>query len=780
MKKLTYALVALAACTVENIYADVFVVKQIQITGLQRVSRSTVLDYLPVKVGDTIADDKTAHIISSLYKTGFFHDIKLERQGNTLVIAVTERGTIGDIQVTGNSLLPTDKLNEVLKQMGLSQGLVFNNAVLERVKQGLLNEYYNLGRYNAKVDVDLTEQTRNRVGVKIVISEGRTAKIRRIEILGNQAIKTRTLLKQLTITTPGLFTFFDHKDQYADDKLSSSIAGLTKYYHDHGYMRFKVDSAQIQLTQDKNDVYVIIHVTEGARYTYSGFKLIGSFPVPAEELQQAMTLKVGEVYSQQAVESAYGKIAEVLGNHGYAFATISPQPNIDDKQRQVLLTFYVNAGKQVYVRKVEFSGNMKTADTVLRRVTTQPEGGIISTRKIKESKRQLQLYPFVQNVAINTIPVPGVDNQVDLNYKVTEGDTAQATAGIGYGTNNGLIFNAGFQQPNFMGTGNSVGLGFTGSRFMQLYNFSYNNPYYTDTGIGRSFSLYYRRITPDKLGLTNYTTTGIGGTLSYSIPFTKNSNIQAGVGYDNTVIILPDPSLTSKELANFTDKYGRHFSTGSLLLGWNYLTLDRAIFPTKGLQQSLSSSLSFPLGSNPLYFYKLGYNLKSYYPIYKGFILTGHAGVSYGNGYANTDGLPFFQNFYAGGIGDIGSVLGYESSTLGPKDSQGNPLGGNLRLTSGLGIVVPSFISPDSLRTTVFVDAGNTYNTVKDPLQDQPILNGRYAGQSKAAGPIRLSTGVEVEWRSPIGPLIFSLAKPLNNQAGDRTEAFQFTISTGF
>jgi len=777
MKKLTYAILAIAACSTELSYADSFVVKQIQINGLKRVERSTALNYLPVKIGDTVNDNNTGKIIAALYKTGFFQNIKLQRQDNVLVIDVTERPTIGNIQVTGNSSLPTDKLNEVLKQVGLAQGLIFDDAVLERVKQGLLNEYYTLGRYNAKIDVTLGQQERNRVGVKIAISEGRIAKIRKIEIIGNQIFKSKKLIKELTISTPGVFTFFNHKDQYTDEKLSSSLGALGKYYRDRGYIRFKVDSTQIQLTQDRNEVYVIIRVNEGARYSFNGYKLIGKFPVAEEQLQKLITIKPGSIYSQQVVQEGQMRIAEALGNHGFAFANVSPQPEINDQTKQVFVTYYINPGNKVYVRRIDFSGNMKTADTVLRRVITQPEGSVVSVSRVKESTRQLRMYPFINNVDVQTVPVPGVDNQVDLNYKVTEGDAAQATAGVGYSTNAGVLFNAGFQQPNFMGTGNSVGFGFTGSKFAQIYNFSYNNPYWTETGIGRGYNLYYRRITPDKLGLSNYTTTGIGGSLVYTIPISQNSNIQTGVGYDNTTILLPDPVIAAKELTKFTDKYGKHFSTASLNLSWNYLTTDRAIFPTRGIQQSVSGSLSFPLGSNPLYFYKLGYSFKSYYPIYKGFILTSRAGVGYGNGYAGTEGLPFFQNYFAGGIGSSAAVRGYESNTLGPRDSRNNPLGGNLMLASSLGVVLPSLISPDTLRTSLFVDAGNVYNTVYDPLQDErtTIWN-----RNKGAGPIRLSTGVEIEWRSPIGPLIFSLATPLNKRDGDKTEVFQFTISTGF
>lgn len=776
MKKLNYALLALSTCAIQAGYAAPFVVKHIQITGLQRVSQSTVMDYLPVKVGDTINDKNTGKIINTLYKTGFFQDIKLERQGDTLFIQVSERPTIGSIKITGNSSLPTDKLNEVLKQVGLSEGLVFDNAVFERVKQGLLNEYYNLGHYNARIDVSIVQQTRNRVDVKVDISEGRIAKIRQIEFIGNHVFKSSTLLKELTITTPGIFTFFTRKDQYTEDKLVSSLSALTKYYKDRGYVRFKVDSAQIQLTQDRNEVYVIIRVHEGEQYTYSGYKLIGNFPVPEEELRKLVTLKPGQVFSEQAAQNVNNAIAETLGNKGYAFANISPQTDINDKTKQVFVTFYVNPGKRVYVRKINITGNTKTADIVLRRVIKQPEGGVASTGQIKESSRQLRLYPFINDVNVNTIPVSGIDNQVDLNYKVTEGNAAQATAGVGYGTN-GFIFNAGFQQPNFMGSGNSVGFSFTGGQYAQIYSFNYYNPYFTESGIGRGYSLYYRKITPDNLGLSNYTTTGIGGSLSYSIPFTENSSIQTGFSYDNTVILLPDPSITAQELSQFTDKYGKHFSTGLVNIGWNYLTYDRAIFPTKGLQQLISSTVGFPLGSNPLYYYKLNYSIKLYYPIYNDFIFTSRGGIGYGDGYASTtDGLPFFQNYYAGGIGSAAAVRGYETSTLGPKDSRNNPLGGNFMVAGGFGIVLPGWFARDSLRTTVFMDAGNVYNTKNNPLQDQPTAYG----QSKHAGPIRLSTGVEVEWRSPIGPLVFSLAKPLNSQPEDRTEPFQFTISTGF
>lgn len=757
--------------------ANAFIVKAIRVQGLQGLSQETVLNYLPVQVGQDFDPSQSTTAIQALYATGLFNDVSLSQQGSTLVVTVSERPIIANVIVTGNKILTKDKLDPVLKSIGLVQGQVFDSAVLERIVHSLQSQYDSMGKYNAIITPTVTPEPRNRVLIKINISEGRSVVVKQIEIIGNHAYSEWRLKNELSLTTPRPWSFLTRNDLYSQDKLSDSMNALQSFYMDRGYLRFKIDSAQATLTPDRKFVYLVVHVTEGPIYTLKGYQLIGNLIVPQCKLDAVMKLKPGSVFSRQAIHDASTAITNLLGNMGYLFATVNVEPQIDDVTRQVYLTFYVEPGNQIYVRRINFIGNTKTADIALRQTLRQVEGSLASLGNIQESLRQLNLTGYMTSIHDSTVPVPGVPDQVDLNYNVEEAPSASATAGVGYGTL-GWVVNAGITQQDFMGTGDSLGVNFSNSLYSTSYSVSFNNPYYTPDGVQRGFSLYYQRTTPGNVGITDFTTDMFGGTVTYSIPISANGDfLQLGYGYQNTLLEVGSDPTT--QLQNFINSYGRHFNEILLNFGWSRNGLDRAVFPTRGLYQALSAQLAVPADDDSLEYYKVNYNFTDYIPITDQYIINTRGIIGYGGGYGGTHVLPFFANYYAGGMASNGEVRGFQSNTLGPKDTLPNavpggapvpddPLGGNELIDGSLNLIFPNPISQDRLRTSAFLDAGNVYSNKAE------VISGT------SAGPIRFSTGVEADWRVPVMNILLevSLAKVLNAQPGDDTRIFDFNVGT--
>lgn len=753
--------------------ADSFIIKDIRVEGLQGVSSDTVMSYLPVRVGERFDTAKSTDIIHALYQTGFFSDVRLAQQGNVLVVKVVERPIIASLSVTGNKTIPKDKLNDVLKNIGLAQGRVFDNAVLEQVKHSLEAEYDSLGKYNARVNTTVTPLPRGRVAIALDISEGRTAQVRQIQVLGNQAFSSRKLITAMTLTTPRLWSFITRDDLYSQDKLDKSLEALRSYYMDRGYLKMKVDSAQATLTPDRNYIYLTIHVTEGPIYTFKGYRLISPITFSPETLQKNIKIQSGAPFSRAEVQAANEGLGKVLGNMGYAFATIDPVPDVDEANKQVFITFYVDPGHRVYVRRINISGNTKTQDVVLRRIMPQMEGGLVSTDDIKESERQLNLLGYMENVNTQTVAVPGVPDQVDVNYNMTEGPSAQAMASIGYGTD-GLVLGAGINQTNFMGTGKTVGINAQRSRYQTTFSFNYLNPYYTQDGISRGFNLYSTRITPGDVNVTSYTTNQYGATVNYGIPISALGDmLQLGYGYQVTNLSLG--SNASDQLHAFVNTYGTHFQQVLLTGGWSRNGLDRAFLPTNGGYQSLGLLVSLPGGSHPpSEYYKLDYSVNYYHPLIQDFIMMARANLGYGNGFGSSRGLPFFANYFAGGPeGYPGQVRGYETNTLGPRDTpswQNDPIGGNEMATGTLALIFPNPFEADKLRTSLFVDGGNVYSTLPQNLGGTP------------SGPLRYSAGLGIDWQVPVLNFVLnvSVAAPLNKKPGDHIEPFQFNLGTNF
>lgn len=756
-----------------------FPINRIEIEGLQGISRDTVLSYLPVRAGQSFQSYQSSAVINALYATGFFSNVTLEEQGNSLIIKVVERPTISEVDITGNKEIPKDKLKQIVKKIGLVRGRLFDKATLDRFIAQLRSQYDNMGKYSARVTPLVTPQSNNRVSVRIIISEGLTVEIADIDIVGNHIFSERTLRSALPLGTHHFWSFFTNSDQYSQARLSATLDALQSYYMDRGYLKFKIDSTQVTLTPDRKQVYLIIHVTEGPIYKLSGYQLTGNVIISQTKLQKLLaSLQSGKIFSREKIVAAEQGIKKALGDFGYIFATVNTVPQVDEKNKTVFLTFYVDPGNRVYVRHINISGNLKTQDLVFRRLLRQQEASVISESDMKASLRQLNLSGFLEGEPqLIPIPIAGYTDQVDLDINLNEAHAAQALFSLGYGTN-GPVVGASLNQNNVFGTGNQLGLNFNNTRAATIYSISYNNPYYTLDGIQRGYDLFYQRSTPSDLNTTTYNTNTYGGDLHYTIPFDERGDyllVQGGL--QRLQLNLPPTNQQSLEVQKFVTEHGVQFNQFLFTLGWLRNSLDRMVFPNSGIYQTANAQLALPVGGQPLYYYKANYSAVGYLPFKHNFILQSRLSLGYGNGFASTRGLPFFSNYYAGGIGTDGQVRGYEISSLGPRDTHGYPLGGNVLTVGSLALIIPNPIS-DKLRTSVFVDAGNTYSTLGVTHSNPPPPNVR---GGTASGPLRYSTGIDVDWRVPVFnvTLSFSIAKAINPRPGDQTQVFQFNIGTG-
>jgi outer membrane protein insertion porin family len=755
--------------------ADAFVVKNIQVEGLKGLSKATVLNYLPIKIGQTLEPNDTPKIISALYSTGFFSDVSLSQSGDTLVVHVSELPVIANIKVEGNSAITSDEINKVLKDLGLVRGQVLDPAILSEVVKSLRGAYDLQGHYNAIVTTDIVSAARNRVNVAINISEGRVALVKNIHIMGNKEFSESKLIDQLKLTTWQWDSIITHSDHYSGDALNQSLDSLTSYYLDRGYLRFKIDSANAVLSHDRKSVDLIIHVTEGKPFRLTGITFTGTLILPEEsyrKLSEVRAMEPGSVVSKEKIMAASKAITYALGDKGYAFAKVNIIPVIDDNKQQVSLTFNIEPGRKVYVRQIHFKGNTASSDFVLRQSMRQSEGSLSSISNIDESTRQLNLLGYFQNVQENITPVPGSPNEVDLNYGVSEQPSAQATVGAGYGTD-GIVISAGVNEKNFMGTGKQVGINFARNLYQQSYSFSYNNPYYTPTGIQRGFNLYNTKTTPGNLNLAQFAYSNYGGNMTYSIPFTEKDSYQVGFGVQRTV--LAPGNLSSLQILRFIQNEGNAFNLFILSGGWTRNSLNRAFFPTQGTYQNFGVQISAPLVGKPLDYYKFTYQIHNYEPV-KSFTTFLAGSVGYGGAYGSTKGLPFFTNYYAGGLVGSGEVRGYQTNSLGPKDSTGLPIGGNFLLAGTAELLLPGPLSGKSFRTGVFVDAGNVYSTW-NAYNTYPT-----SAVGVRLGDLRYSTGVDIQWKLPVLNAILevAVAKALNPKQGDLTEPFSFNIGGNF
>lgn len=742
-----------------------FVIDDIRVEGLQRIAVGTVFNYLPLKRGDTINEQASTQAISTLYKTGFFKDVVLEREGDTLIVFVIERPAIASIEISGNEDIPTEQLMENLKMIGLVEGRVFNRSLLDSVEQQLKQQYLSAGKYNVRVESTITPQERNRVAVRIDIAEGEAAGIYHINIIGNQAFTEEALLKKFESSAePGLFS---GHDQYSKQKLAADMETLRSFYMDQGYINFAIDSTQVSISPDKQQVYITVSITEGEQFTVSGTEIAGETVVEKEKLAELIQLEAGDVFSRRKVTESSTAISERLGDEGYAFANINPIPEVDKDKKQVKLVFFVDPGKRVYVRRINISGNNKTHDEVLRRELRQMESAWISNKKIKRSRTRLNRLGYFQDVNVETPSVPGTTDQVDVNFTVKERETfGSLNFGIGYGDTEGMTFNASINEENVFGTGQRFSLSIDSGDVNTIYSMSFTNPYHTVDGVSRSIRFSYRSTDYDEADVSDYTTDTLGAGMTYGIPVSEYNSIRYGFSFENTVIHVFDD--TSDVISDFCAANAtlEDCNLNSILLNasFNHDTRDRAFFPTEGNRQSIGLELATSAGN--MNYYKLSYGNRNYWPVTEGLTLTANADLSYGDIYGETELYPPFEKYYAGGVRNI---RGYRPNSLGTeatKDEFGDPLGGNARIIGNLELVfLPPFAEDPNTpaRMGLFVDAGNVFDTEKESVD----LNE-----------LRYTTGASLVWMSPVGAMTFAYSWPLNEQDGDETERFQFSLGT--
>ena len=746
-----------------SVVADTFVIKDIRVEGLQRISAGTVFNYMPVTVGQTIEEGQTADIIRALYKTGFFKDVRLEREGDVLVVFVRERPAVASITFSGNEALETEQLLEALKDIGLAEGRVFNRSILDKIERELRRQYFSQGKYGIKLTSTVTPLERNRVGIAIDISEGRAATIKNINIVGNEAFDEEDLLDEFQLSTGGWLSFYFKDNQYSRQKLSGDLETLRSYYLDRGYINFKIESTQVSITPDKKDIYVTVNIKEGDIYTISDIKLAGELEVPKEEIFPLIRLSRGQVFSRKTVVGSSERINDLLGNHGYAFANVNSIPEIDEEKKQVAVTFFVDPGKRVYVRRINLRGNTRTRDRVLRRELRQMESAWFSAEQINRSRDRLQRLGYFEDVNIETPAVPGSTDQVDVNVAVVEKPAGNMMAGVGYSQSQGLIFNTSIAQNNFLGTGKRVSFAFNNSSANREYALGYTNPYYTIDGISRGFNLKYRETEFDELDSADYSTDTASAGVNFGIPISEFDRLNFDLNIVSTQFNVA--SNASREIRAFEAANGDDFLDYKAGLGWIFDSTNSTMFPTRGGKQRMYAEVAIP-GSD-LEYYKISYRHQRFFPLSKIFTMGMKGHVGYGDGFGGVEALPFYENFFAGGFR---SVRGFAENTLGPRDALDDPLGGNFVLTGGaeLYFKAPFKLAQKSLRLSVFADAGNVYQL------DGPNNDGFEFSE------MRYSAGVSAVWASPMGVLTFSLAQPFNSDSDDEEENFQFQFGSAF
>ena len=733
-----------------------FIVRDIRVEGVQRTEAGTVFSYLPVKVGERIDDEKAAQAVKALFATGFFRDVRLERQGDVLVVVVQERPTISSITISGNKEFDTDTLKKALKEIGLTEARIFDRSALDRAEQEMKRQYITRGKYAAQVTTTITPQERNRVAINFNVDEGDSAKIARINIVGEQAFSEKQLLDEMTLTTPGWLTWYTKNDQYSKQKLQGDLEALRSFYQNRGYLEFNVDSTQVSITPDKQDIYITINITEGPRYTVSDVHLAGELPVAESELAPLIGVRAGDVYSRERLQASVKAISDRLGNEGYAFANVNAVPEMDREQKTAGFTLYVDPGRRVYVRKINISGNARTRDEVIRRELRQLEGAWYDASRIERSKVRIKRLGYFDDVNVETPPVAGSTDQADVDVTVTERNTGNLLAGVGYSSADGFVFNAQVSQQNIFGSGNALSAGINTSRINRTISVLFAEPYWTVDGVSRTIEVYQRNIDPTSLAISQYSSSTIGAAVTFGIPITETDTINLGARVEHTKLSLFDQSPPI--YIDFVNQFGSVSNSYILSAGWARDTRDDILYPNRGRLQSILVETGLPFGD--LAYYKANYLDQWFYPVYGDFVLMARADIGYGDGLSGKP-LPFFKAFYAGGVG---SVRGFETSSLGPRDIYGNVIGGKRKIVGNVELFYPIIKGDKSVRGSIFADTGQIY------------LNGAQPDFES----FRFSTGLGLAWNSPIGPLKFSYGFPLNTKQGDKIQRFQFQVGTVF
>jgi len=737
--------------------AEPFVVSDIRVEGLQRISAGTVFAAMPINVGDQVSQDVMSSTIRNLFRTGNFDDVKLAREGNILVVAVQERPSISEIKIEGNKAIKTDALLDGLKKEGLAEGQVFKRSTLEQMRMELTRQYVSQGRYDANIQTEVIAQPRNRVAVHINVDEGSTAAIKDISIVGNHVFDDETLLDLFELKTTGWFSWLSNNDKYSKEKFKGDLEKLNSYYLDRGYIKFRVESTQVSVTPDRKAVYITINVDEGDEFKVGKVDLSGDIILPEEELRKFILVKGDQTFSQALVTNTEQLLTKRLGNEGYNFAKVKGVPEIDEANKKVDIKFFVDPGKRTYVRRIGFSGNNRTADEVLRREMRQMEGAPASSDKIEQSRVRLERLGYFKEAKVDTQEVAGTDDLIDLKYNVEEQPSGSIGASIGFAQGTGLVLGANLQQDNFLGTGKQIGIGLNRSKYLTDIRFSYVDPYFTEDGVSRGFSVFHRKTDLGKINIANYTTSTTGGSVTFGYPLSETerlsfsfgaarTSIDAGYLTPQEIIGSPRPlkdvdyyydvdssgnPLTSNNVVigpkalsaasagffsqptreGFMDRYGDAYNEVTFTTSWSQSTLNRGQLATRGHAQSVSLEIAIP-GSD-LEYYKLVYNGQLFVPLNDTFTMRFRTQLGYGNGFGNTSELPFYMNFYSGGYS---SVRGFENSTLGPRGTPARIY----RAAYGDGYTYGYYVAPNG---KIIVDDAESLRD-SDPMGGNVLVEG--------------------------------------------------------
>ena len=826
------ALISAMAATQQIYAADDFVVQDVKVNGLVRLAPESVATMLPITSGDRVNDSATANAIRTLYATGLFDDIKASQDGNTLIFTVVERPVISKIELKGNKLIPKEALEEGLKKMGLAEGEVLKKSALQIVETELEQQYMQQGRYDADVRVTTTAKPNNRVDLLIEFAEGKAAKVFDINIIGNTVFKDADIKQAFAVKESGWASVVSRNDRYAREKMAASLEALRAMYLNKGYINFNMANSSLNLSEDKKNVFIEVSVDEGEQFKFGETKFLGDALYSEKELEALKIYKDADLYSQEKVNAVKQLLLRKYGNAGYYFAEVNVVPQINNETKQVDLSYYINPGQQVTVRRINFAGNSKTEDSVLRREMRQMEGALASNEKIDLSKVRLERTGFFKTVDIKPVRLPNSPDQVDLNVNVEEQHSGTSTLAVGFSQSGGVTFQAGLSQTNFLGTGNSVSIDLSRSETQDYYNLSVTDPYFTIDGVRRGYNMYYRKTKlDDDYNVNNYVTDSFGGGINFGYPIDENQSISAGLNIDSTTVttgayvstyvrdyllansgkttststycmvdLITDPTTGEKVCppGQMSDPYGNAFEgdflTYNLNLGWSYNTLNRPMFPTSGMSHRVNGEIALP-GSDVEY-QKVTYDAQAFFPLGKDFVLRGYGKLGYGND------LPFYKNFYAGGFG---SVRGYDNSTLGPKypgvqysetktrDYSPEEVGGNALVQFGAELVLPLPFKGDwtrQVRPVLFAEGAQVFDTTCDiPSSQIYIDENNKSVDSKQyckdnfgfdTENMRYSVGAGFTWITMIGPLSLSYAFPLNDKAGDDTKNIQFEIGRTF
>ena len=735
-----------------------FVIKDIRVEGAQRTEAGTVFSYLPVKVGENMDDDKAAAAIKALYATGFYSDVRLEVENDVLIVFLVERPAISQIDINGAKEFTKENLKDGLKATGISEAKIFDRSILDRAEKEIKRQYTSRGFYSAKVTTTVTPIERNRISLTFTINEGEVSKIVDINIIGATAFSESTLLKEFELTTGGWFSWFTKDDQYSKQKLSGDLEKLKSYYLNRGYLEFNIESTQVSITPDKEKIYITVNISEGPVYKISDIKFQGELKITEAEMRSLLLFKSGETFSRQKIVDSVKQISDRLGNDGYSFANINPVPDADRANKTAAFTMFVDPGRRVHVRRINVQGNSRTRDEVVRREMRQLESAWYSNEKIARSKERLERTSFFEDINIETPSVPGSNDQVDLNVTVKERNTGSLQFGVGYSSAEKLTVSASVSQANIFGSGNQLSFRVNNGSISKAYELSYLNPYWTVDGIARGFDLYRRDINTASLTTGEYKSASTGVGVRFGVPVTEYDGINFGLGVERTALGLD--SFSPQRYFDYVNTFGSKSDTFRGSLGFSRDTRDSIYFPRNGYLLEAGGEIGLPGGD--VKFYRLQTKAQYLRPIWGPVVLNLNAEVGYANGYGGKP-LPFFKNFYAGGVD---SVRGFEQSSLGPRDINGAFVGGNRRIVGNIEMLfpMPGVKGDKSVRLSTFIDFGNVFG----------------ANEKIRLGELRSSVGFAVSWFSPVGPLKFSLAKPIRQKADDKVERFQFLLGRVF